>query len=144
MTASTFERLKKIIVEQLGVDEADIKPEASFVDDLNADSLDLVELGTQVGNQPVLAGDGLVQRLDRQLLVGKADLQVFERVAHASHRRALRNRRRHGASSIQPSGCHEFCTARTTRSGCGIMIVTRPSSLVRPVIPSGEPLGLAG
>ena len=44
MTASTYERLKKIIVEQLGVDEADIKPEASFVDDLNADSLDLVEL----------------------------------------------------------------------------------------------------
>ena len=34
----------EIIVEQLGVDEADIKPEASFVDDLNADSLDLVEL----------------------------------------------------------------------------------------------------
>jgi acyl carrier protein len=44
VTASTYERLKKIIVEQLGVDEADIKPEASFVDDLNADSLDLVEL----------------------------------------------------------------------------------------------------
>ena len=44
MTASTFERLKKIIVEQLGVDEADVKLEASFVDDLNADSLDLVEL----------------------------------------------------------------------------------------------------
>ena len=44
MTASTYERLKKIIVEQLGVDEAEINPEASFVDDLNADSLDLVEL----------------------------------------------------------------------------------------------------
>jgi acyl carrier protein len=44
VTASTYERLKKIIVEQLGVDEADIKPSASFVDDLNADSLDLVEL----------------------------------------------------------------------------------------------------
>ncbi len=44
VTASTYERLKKIIVEQLGVDEAEIKPEASFVDDLNADSLDLVEL----------------------------------------------------------------------------------------------------
>jgi len=41
---STYDRLKKIIVEQLGVDEADVKPEASFVDDLNADSLDLVEL----------------------------------------------------------------------------------------------------
>ncbi len=39
-----YERLKKIIVEQLGVDEPDVKPEASFVDDLNADSLDLVEL----------------------------------------------------------------------------------------------------
>ena len=42
--ATTYDRLKKIVVEQLGVDEADVKPEASFVDDLNADSLDLVEL----------------------------------------------------------------------------------------------------
>jgi len=40
----TYERLKRIVVEQLGVDEADVKPDASFVDDLNADSLDLVEL----------------------------------------------------------------------------------------------------
>ena len=40
----TYERLKKIVVEQLGVDEDEVKPEASFVDDLNADSLDLVEL----------------------------------------------------------------------------------------------------
>ncbi len=39
-----FNRLKKIIVEQLGVDETDVTMEASFVDDLNADSLDLVEL----------------------------------------------------------------------------------------------------
>lgn len=44
MTASTYERLKKIVVEQLGVDEEQVVPEASFVDDLNADSLDLVEL----------------------------------------------------------------------------------------------------
>jgi len=42
--AGTYDRLKKIVVEQLGVDEAEVKPEASFVDDLNADSLDLVEL----------------------------------------------------------------------------------------------------
>ena len=34
------ERVKKIIVEQLGVDEAEVKNEASFVDDLGADSLD--------------------------------------------------------------------------------------------------------
>jgi len=42
--ADVYERLKKIVVEQLGVDEADVKPEAAFVEDLNADSLDLVEL----------------------------------------------------------------------------------------------------
>jgi acyl carrier protein len=41
---TTYERLKKIIVEQLGVDEEEVNPDASFVEDLNADSLDLVEL----------------------------------------------------------------------------------------------------
>ncbi len=41
---TTFERLKKIIVEQLGVDEEEVTSTASFVEDLNADSLDLVEL----------------------------------------------------------------------------------------------------
>jgi acyl carrier protein len=44
VAGDTYDRLKKIVVEQLGVDEEDVKPEASFVDDLNADSLDLVEL----------------------------------------------------------------------------------------------------
>ena len=38
------ERIKEIIMEQLGVDENQITPEASFVDDLGADSLDTVEL----------------------------------------------------------------------------------------------------
>lgn len=38
------ERVKKIIVEQLGVDEAEVTPEASFIEDLGADSLDTVEL----------------------------------------------------------------------------------------------------
>jgi len=42
--ATVLERLKKIVVEQLGVEEEQVKPNASFVDDLNADSLDLVEL----------------------------------------------------------------------------------------------------
>jgi acyl carrier protein len=42
--ATIYERLKKIVVEQLGVDEKDVVPTASFVDDLGADSLDLVEL----------------------------------------------------------------------------------------------------
>ena len=41
---TTFERVRRLIVEQLGVDEDQVVPSASFVDDLNADSLDLVEL----------------------------------------------------------------------------------------------------
>ena len=42
--ASVEERVKQIIVEQLGVDEGEVTPSASFVDDLGADSLDTVEL----------------------------------------------------------------------------------------------------
>jgi acyl carrier protein len=38
------QRVKKIVTEQLGVNEADVKNESSFVDDLGADSLDTVEL----------------------------------------------------------------------------------------------------
>jgi acyl carrier protein len=41
---SIEQRVKKIVAEQLGVAEAEIKPEASFVNDLGADSLDTVEL----------------------------------------------------------------------------------------------------
>jgi len=42
--ASVEERVKGIIVDQLGVDEAEVTPTASFTDDLGADSLDTVEL----------------------------------------------------------------------------------------------------
>ena len=42
--ATVSERLRNIIVEQLGVEESEIVPSASFTEDLNADSLDLVEL----------------------------------------------------------------------------------------------------
>ncbi|MFO7983516.1 MAG: acyl carrier protein [Desulfuromonadales bacterium] len=42
--ASTDERVKQIVAEQLGVDEAQVTAEASFMDDLGADSLDTVEL----------------------------------------------------------------------------------------------------
>jgi len=38
------EKVKKMIVEQLGVNEAEVTPEAKFIDDLGADSLDIVEL----------------------------------------------------------------------------------------------------
>jgi len=42
--ATVFERVRSLIVEQLGVEESQVASNASFVDDLNADSLDLVEL----------------------------------------------------------------------------------------------------
>ena len=42
--AAVDEKVKQIIVEQLGVDEGEVTPTASFVDDLGADSLDTVEL----------------------------------------------------------------------------------------------------
>ena len=42
--STTFDKVKKIIVEQLGVDEDEVTPEASITDDLGADSLDQVEL----------------------------------------------------------------------------------------------------
>lgn len=42
--ATVLERVRTIIAEQLGVEESEITPQTSFVEDLNADSLDLVEL----------------------------------------------------------------------------------------------------
>ena len=42
--ATNFERVKKCIIEELGVDEIEVIPSANFVEDLGADSLDLVEL----------------------------------------------------------------------------------------------------
>ena len=44
MAVDTLSKVKKIIIEQLGVDEAEVNPTSHFVNDLNADSLDLVEL----------------------------------------------------------------------------------------------------
>ena len=41
---STFDRVKKVVVDQLEVSEEEVTPNASFVDDLGADSLDVVEL----------------------------------------------------------------------------------------------------
>lgn len=44
MASTIFEKLKKIIVDQLGVEDNEVTPSAKFADDLGADSLDLVEL----------------------------------------------------------------------------------------------------
>jgi acyl carrier protein len=56
--ASVDDKVKEIIVEQLGVDEGEVTPNASFVDDLGADSLDTVELvnGLGGGLQPPDSG----------------------------------------------------------------------------------------
>ena len=40
----TFDKVKKIVVDQLGVKEADVQIDSTFIDDLGADSLDIVEL----------------------------------------------------------------------------------------------------
>jgi acyl carrier protein len=42
--ATVLDRVQAVVAEKLGVDQEEVAPEASFVDDLNADSLDLVEL----------------------------------------------------------------------------------------------------
>jgi len=49
--ATIFERLKRVVVEQLGVEEDEVVPTASLVDDLGADSLDLVELRMSVEDE---------------------------------------------------------------------------------------------
>ncbi|MCL4554114.1 MAG: acyl carrier protein [Actinobacteria bacterium] len=43
-SAEIFEKVKAVVVEQLNADEAEVTAEASFIDDLGADSLDIVEL----------------------------------------------------------------------------------------------------
>ena len=53
--ATVFERVREIVVEQLGVEQDDVKLASSFVDDLDADSLDLVELIMSLEEQ---FGDG--------------------------------------------------------------------------------------
>ncbi len=49
-----YERVKEVLTDQLGADEADINEEASFQEDLDADSLDLVELIMELEDQFVI------------------------------------------------------------------------------------------
>src|SRR3954452_19893073 len=61
--ATVYERVRKIVVDQLGVDEEEVVPTASFVDDLNADSLDLVELIMSM-EEDFSSGDQKLEILD--------------------------------------------------------------------------------
>jgi acyl carrier protein len=76
------DKVKQIISEQLGVDEADITPSASFMDDLGADSLDQVELvmaleeafGVQVGDEDaekMLTVQNAVDYINKHAKLGK-------------------------------------------------------------------------
>ena len=57
--ATVFERLRKVIVEQLDVEEKDVKLSTSLVDDLDADSLDLVELITAIEEEFSVSGKSI-------------------------------------------------------------------------------------
>jgi len=60
---TVYDRVKEIVIDKLGVDEADVTENASFIENLNADSLDLVELimafeeEFSTGNQPLEISD---------------------------------------------------------------------------------------
>lgn len=73
--ATVFERLKKIIVDQLGVDDDQVAPNVSFVDDLNADSLDLVEL--------IMAMEEEFSDADRQIRIPDSDAEGIKTVQDA-------------------------------------------------------------
>ncbi len=57
--STIFERVRTVVVGQLGVDEEEVKPESSLIDDLNADSLDLVELVMSLEEEFSTDGRGL-------------------------------------------------------------------------------------
>ena len=73
--SSIFERLKKVIVEQLDVRKVAETLEASFADDLNADSLDLIELITAVEEEFSSSG--------RKLEIADEDLEKIQTVQDA-------------------------------------------------------------
>jgi acyl carrier protein len=60
---TVYERVRKVVVEQLGVEEDQVTPNASFTEDLNADSLDLVEL---------------IMALEEAFTVGDAKLEISD------------------------------------------------------------------
>ena len=108
-----------------------------------------------VADQPVLAREraqrgaagrvAAVERRDRGQVVELHRVVLRRSVAHdAVQRRAFVKSCIQGASSPQSSGHQLSCALRNTRSGCGMQIVKRPSSVVKPVAPAAEPFGFSG
>jgi acyl carrier protein len=76
---NTLERLRKLVADQLGVEEGRIVPEASFIDDLEADSLDLVELIMSLEEEfDVEISDEEAEKLTT---VGEAEAFIRQRMA---------------------------------------------------------------
>jgi hypothetical protein len=84
--------------------------------------------------------------LDRRVHLSLSGMRIATTLAACpqTQARAFSNMRCQGEASPHSGGCQLICTVRCTRSGCGISSVLRPSRLLRPAMPSGEPFGLAG
>ena len=74
MSDNLEDRIKKIIVDQLNVNEEQVTPEASFVDDLGADSLDLVELIMSLEDEFKEEVDGEIPEADSEKLATVGDV----------------------------------------------------------------------
>jgi len=73
--ATIFERVRKVVVEQLDADEKDVVPPARFVDDLGADSLDFVEL--------IMALEEEFDDANRTIEISDEDAEKFVTVQNA-------------------------------------------------------------
>jgi acyl carrier protein len=80
--ATTLERLRKIVVDQLGVEESQVVMEAKFKDDLKADSLDLVELIMAIEEE--FGGEVSDDDAQKIVTVGDAVHYIDGRAAKAS------------------------------------------------------------
>ena len=72
---TVYDRVKEIVIDKLGVDEADVTENASFIENLNADSLDLVEL--------IMAFEEEFSTGDHPLEISDADAGVLETLQDA-------------------------------------------------------------
>jgi acyl carrier protein len=73
--ASVYDRVKKVVIDRLAVEDAQVTPDASFLDNLNADSLDLVEL--------IMALEEEFSEGDRELKISDEDAENIRTVQDA-------------------------------------------------------------
>ena len=139
--STTFDKVKKIIVEQLGVDESEVTPEASITDDLGADSLDQVELvmafetefnidiPDEEAEKIKTVGDA-VKRIDETTTGPAAYVALIVRSTQRPLRRDIRapeRSRQVSAKATSTTRCAKFA------SRC-----SKPTSRLRPPKPSSR------